>query len=241
MRTPSQSSSSSLFIQLFVYLVAGLRCDRLAAALAAVAEPILAALRKVRDDVELAKQAVLEARARCNAADRDLDQAVNLFEANLLVSVGRNRKTLRYRKLFPAGLMAVTRVRTEDELAMVRALEEAMRTEMADSPLATEHLPRIAAAREETERRFAEWQAAKVALAAARGAEWRMRGDAREQYRVISGKLIATFPDDPRKADSFFMQPSEARALDDEDDDSEDPSASPAAVPAVPGTDKPTT
>lgn len=178
-------------------------------------------------------RALSRARAAFDAADMDLDREITAFESALLVSVGKDRRSGQYKKIFPDGLTAVTRTRSAMQLRQVRAVEDAIRREFPDAAWAQEALAKIAAAREDLERQAAALRRAEEELAGARAAERAARVDATRQLRHTYAELLKVYAHSPRQAGAFF--PRVTRSAKPSDPDEDAPVApSPDERPATP-------
>jgi len=207
MEMPSSKSSTSVLVRLVIGLIACLTRNRATQAVVAIIQPAFDALLAAAETVAAADRAYVTARAVAGAADSDLDEQVALFEGELFNHAGRSRRSGIYRKLLPQGLQAITRKRGAAQFPAVRALEENIRRELAGIDWAQARLAKIVATREEMERQMPLEQRASESLAVALAAERAAREDVRRQYRLVYAELVRLFPDNMRKANSFFLDP----------------------------------
>ena len=200
----TQMTSTLVWIRAILYLVGRLVRERTTRHFAPALRTLVEALDRAVAATESAIRAVTDARSAVDAADADIDEEIGSFEADLLLSVGKNRKAARYRKVFPKGLVGATRTRSGEQAQLARRVEESIERELPDVPFAQEALPKIRAAREELERREATLRTAQDNLGAARAAERAARMEASSQYRIMHGELVRLFPYNLRKVQGFF-------------------------------------
>ena len=177
-------------------------------------QPTVDALDAVARETETRQRAAARTRAQFDAADMDLDREVTAFESALLISVGKDRRSGRYRKIFPNGLSAVTRSRTSAQPRQVRTVEDAIRRELPEVAWAQEALTNIGSALEEYERQNAALRRAEEDLAAARSAELAARVDASRQLRFTHAELLKVYAHSPRQAGTFFPRTNRAEKAD---------------------------
>jgi hypothetical protein len=91
MAIPAETRSSEHLLGYGSYHVAALKADRESAHLTASVEQLIGALRTAFAAREAAEQAELEAFARYNRADFELDEACRICELEVLAAVGKDR------------------------------------------------------------------------------------------------------------------------------------------------------
>jgi len=230
MATITQLTSTVVWIRTILYLIGRMLRDRMTRHLVPALRTTVEALQHAAAATETAIGVVTDARSAVDAADADLDEQIDAFESALLRSVGKNRQDLRYKKLFPRGLVGAIRTSLVDQARTARRIEEGIARDLGDVPFAMEALPKITAAREELERQQAGLQAALDDLARVRSDERTVRMEAWSQYRIMYGELVKLYPHNLPKVRGFFRQD---RAV--KDDEEQDAGATPTDVaPAVP-------
>ncbi|MBN1774634.1 MAG: hypothetical protein JXB32_25460 [Deltaproteobacteria bacterium] len=230
----TQLTSTVVWIRTILYLIGRMMRDRMTRQLVPGLRTTVEALQRAGAATETAIGVVTDARSAIDAADADLDEQVDAFESVLLRSVGKNRQDLRYKKLFPKGLVGATRTNLVDQVRAARRIEEGIARDLGDVPFAVEALPKIAAAREELERQQAVFQASLDDLARVRADERTARMEASAQYRIMYGELVKLYPHNLRKVRGFFRQD---RAVKDEEEEAgTTPTAVTPPVPASPPT-----
>ena len=107
MAIPAETRSSEHLLGYGSYHVAALKADPESAHLTAAVEELIGALRTAFAAREAAEQAELEAFARYNRADFELDEACRICEIEVLAAVGKDRAHADYRAAFPKSLSAL--------------------------------------------------------------------------------------------------------------------------------------
>jgi len=229
MKMPLETTSTSLWVRLVLYLIAHLTRTKTTRPLVPVVQTPMEALERAAAAVETADRASVTARATLDAADSDLDEQVAFFEGELAAHVGRDRKDPLYRRHFPKGLRAITRKRPAEQLRIVLTFEDTARRELPGVEFATIRLAKIAEARQEVERRIPVVQRALDDLALAVAAERDARDRLRGAYHVVFAEIVKLFPTRRAKINSFFRDPRGAR----KPVEVAEPDTTPTPVPAA--------
>lgn len=222
MKMPAVTSSTDLWVRVVVYLIARLTRNRLTRLLVELIQPALDSLEETAAAMKVAERAMIIARAQYDGADEELDEIVARFEGELLLHVGKNRKSPLYRKFFPKGLVAVTGAKVSDEVRLVKTIEAAIPRELPGVEFAIRLLPQITTAREEMETQMAAFQVSLDASATAWAGELGARHDLRRQYRIVFAELIKIFPESMKKVNSFFKDVKSARRSSGSTEDTEE-------------------
>jgi hypothetical protein len=236
MAVVSELVATMVLVRIYLYVIGRLSRDRATRHLVPPLRTVIESLETAAAHTETAVRAVTDARSGVDAADADLDEQISAFESALLLSVGKNRKSPRYKKLFPKGLLGATRTDPADQVRQARRIEDGITRDLGDQPFATDALPRITAAREALELQQAALQQAKDNLADVRAAERTVRIEASAQYRMTYGDLVKLFPHNLRKVRGFFRHEKAVK----ETEDPAEPSPTTPPVPAAPTAPEPT-
>ena len=202
MFTPGEDVSSERLTDFYGgYFVARLKADPDVAGLAKTFDAVQEALRKGNEaERQLYRQEQVLVAAR-DHADFKLDEAVRALEIALFASVAKNRKAKEYKAMFPDGLTAVVAAPLNDEMNAVKRIESQLAERSAEMK---KFLPTLTGARQALEKGMADMQKAANDHAVAMVKEMTARREWLRSYRVMYGELVAQFPENRRRVESYF-------------------------------------